>query len=330
MSGMTVRIFLVDGSPAGIMTAEIINWTGHILKVPRSRLKDALDRREATKTGVYLLVGYDESVLGRPTIYVGESDNIAARLQQHASDPTKDFWDHVFIITSKDQNITKSHGLFLEAQIVKRAIAAGRCQITNIKRDEYLGLPESDIADMKNFLSRIEIALPVLGLEIFKPNTFGRTDEENVQGHAGADTLAYRKERRESLPAISGSSAIDVRLYDAKYGIEASGLESNGEVLVLAGSGARGVSDSAQHIYRPLRDALIREGKIIATGDSRIMKFAVDVVFNSPSAASGVILDRSDNGRASWKVAKTNQSLNEWYAEQAQRSSAQQDNLVAE
>jgi len=28
MSGRTIRIYLVDGVPGGILTAEIMNWTG--------------------------------------------------------------------------------------------------------------------------------------------------------------------------------------------------------------------------------------------------------------------------------------------------------------
>ena len=31
MSGKQVRLFLVDGKPGGLMTAEIGNWTGHVL-----------------------------------------------------------------------------------------------------------------------------------------------------------------------------------------------------------------------------------------------------------------------------------------------------------
>ena len=51
------------------------------------------------------------------------------------------------------------------------------------------------------------------------------------------------------------------------------------------------------------------------------MIFTSDVIFNSPSAASAVILDRNDNGRSSWKEMESGKSLNEWYAEQASRVS---------
>ena len=36
--GKNVRLFLVDGTPGGLVTAEIMNWTGHLLAGPRSDL----------------------------------------------------------------------------------------------------------------------------------------------------------------------------------------------------------------------------------------------------------------------------------------------------
>ena len=32
--GRSIRLFLVDGSPSGLLTAEIMNWTGHALTGP--------------------------------------------------------------------------------------------------------------------------------------------------------------------------------------------------------------------------------------------------------------------------------------------------------
>ena len=104
---------------------------------------------------------------------------------------------------------------------------------------------------------------------------------------------------------------------DTRFGIEARGLESNGEILVLSGSQARGINASEVNIYRQLRNRLIREGKISPTDNPRILQFSTDVLFNSPSAASAVILDRNDNGRNSWKEKNSNKTLNDWYVEQA-------------
>ena len=34
MTGRTLRIYLVDGSPTGVLTAEIMNWTGKVTVGP--------------------------------------------------------------------------------------------------------------------------------------------------------------------------------------------------------------------------------------------------------------------------------------------------------
>ncbi len=60
VAGKQIRLFLVDGTPGGLTTAEITNWTGHVLTGPRSEVGSVLLREEARRTGVYLLLGDDE------------------------------------------------------------------------------------------------------------------------------------------------------------------------------------------------------------------------------------------------------------------------------
>ena len=59
--GRSIRLFLVDGTPNGLLTAEIMNWTGHVLRTPRTKIKEALARPEAGFTGVYVLIGEDQN-----------------------------------------------------------------------------------------------------------------------------------------------------------------------------------------------------------------------------------------------------------------------------
>jgi hypothetical protein len=63
--GKSVRLFLADGTPGGLLTAEIMNWTGHVIAAPRSDMPALLKRPEVGRTGVYLLIGDDpESLTG--------------------------------------------------------------------------------------------------------------------------------------------------------------------------------------------------------------------------------------------------------------------------
>ncbi len=38
IQGRSLLLFLVDGTPNGLLTAEIMNWTGHVLTGTRSKL----------------------------------------------------------------------------------------------------------------------------------------------------------------------------------------------------------------------------------------------------------------------------------------------------
>ena len=64
MRGKQTKLFLVDGKPGGLTTAEITNWTGHVLTASRSDVAELLRRDEASRTGVYLLLGEDSDASG--------------------------------------------------------------------------------------------------------------------------------------------------------------------------------------------------------------------------------------------------------------------------
>jgi hypothetical protein len=81
VSGKQVKMFLVDGTPGGLTTAEITNWTGHVLTGPRSDVGSLLQREEARRTGVYLLLGDDEGALGETRCYIGEADALSVRVR---------------------------------------------------------------------------------------------------------------------------------------------------------------------------------------------------------------------------------------------------------
>ena len=62
--GKSVRLFLADGTPGGLLTAEIMNWTGHVVAAPVPIWRRCLKRPEASRTGIYILLGDDPDSLG--------------------------------------------------------------------------------------------------------------------------------------------------------------------------------------------------------------------------------------------------------------------------
>jgi hypothetical protein len=93
--GRSLRLFLVDGTPNGLLTAEIMNWTGHVLTGPRSKLAELVQRPECARTGVYFLVGPDPDDSLRTRVYIGESDDVA---HSYTNLPESDRADMAFFL----------------------------------------------------------------------------------------------------------------------------------------------------------------------------------------------------------------------------------------
>lgn len=126
IKGRSLELFFIDSRPDGMLTAEIFNWTGHVLMTPRTQIIEALKREQTRRTGVYLLIGERE---GEPLAYIGESEDVAERIRSH--DSRKDWWDKAVLITSNDRNLNKAHVKYLEARLIEEARTAARIALEN-------------------------------------------------------------------------------------------------------------------------------------------------------------------------------------------------------
>lgn len=129
MAGRSIRLLLVDGSPQGLRTAEVGMWTGQALVAPRTELERLGKRPEVRRTGIYVLVGDADDPAFDLAVYVGEGDDVWARIASH--DAKKDFWAWVVIFVSNDQNLNKAHVRWLEARVVEEVRAAKHVQVMN-------------------------------------------------------------------------------------------------------------------------------------------------------------------------------------------------------
>ena len=299
--GRSIRLFLVDGTPNGLLTAEIMNWTGHVLTGPRSKLGQLVQRPECGRTGIYFLVGPDPENSLRPLVYIGETDDVSTRLKYHNRPESedgrsggKDFWEKVCLVTSKDQNLTKAHVKYLESLLIRIAGEVGRCRVVNGTAHEYINLPESDRADMAFFLEQIRTVLPVLGFDFLR---------DTSRPAAGKEAWTTATESPTFIFEVS------------RYGIKAEAREIDGEFFVLKGSAARsewaGASGGDESLYRQM----IEDGALVP-GTEGLMVFGDDQSFSSPSAAAAVVAGRSANGRISWVVKETGQTYGAWQDEQ--------------
>lgn len=286
--GRLVQLFLVDGTPAGIITAEIRNWTGKVIAAPRARLADLLSRPEVKRAGVYFLTGPDPERFGRQKVYIGETENVANRLTDHNKDDSKEFWTSTTLIVGDDY-LAKTQVLYLESILIRLAREAKRATLANSTSPELPHLSEPDEATILDFLEQVRMILPLLGLEILK-----RQEGEARDDNGEEPTLWNLNE----------------------VGATAKAVENNGTFTVKAGSTARVEGIPSWDSYKDIRDQLVADGLLLISDDPSYYLFSEDVTFSSPSAAGTVIRAGNTNGRRAWKHGKTGQSYADWQEDQ--------------
>lgn len=265
MQPATIKIFLTDGKPEGIRTAEISNWTGKAIAGPRSELAELLKREELVNPGVYFLTGIDPET-DEPTLYIGEAESVVKRLRQHRE---RDDWNHAVCFVSKDENLTKAHIRYLEGQLITQANNAGRSKIQN-NASSGAKLPESDKAEMDIFLNKVLQLLPVLGVEAFK--TFSTNPKTK-----------------------------DEMLYCNIKGLVATGNRTADGFVVYKGSQAV-KEHRASKRWRIKREGYLAEGLLEETGDYWV--FTRNHEFTSPSTAGAIVCGGATNGLTKWKNDK--------------------------
>jgi uncharacterized protein DUF4357 len=132
---------------------------------------------------------------------------------------------------------------------------------------------------MQAFLATIGIVIPVVGFDFLKP-------------------VMQPKERTFEVLEF---------VIEHHSGVKATMVETETEFIVKAGSLAQKGASYKFNAYANLRQSLIDKKCLIEDGD--YFRFSEDISFNSPSAASSVVLDRNSNGRLEWRLAGTKMTL---------------------
>ena len=77
--GKSTELFLANGTAGNLITAELSNWNGKAIKIPRIEVAEC--KRTA---GVYFLFCKEED--DSDSVYIGESESVHDRLIQHLRD----------------------------------------------------------------------------------------------------------------------------------------------------------------------------------------------------------------------------------------------------
>lgn len=267
--GKTIRLFLIDGTPNGLITAELSNWTGIGVKVPRIKLNDYGNRPEFQKPGVYILLSKGEI---DNEAYIGEAEVIYTRLKEQVS--KKEFWNEAVFFGSKDKYLNKASIKYLENRLHDLAMKAGRYNINqNIPTKSELS--EAEQAELEEFLANIKVLTATLGHNIFE------TLEETIKTDHQS-TIFYCK---------NGAGA------------NASGIPSTEGFIVFKGALMMQVEQkSLAPSLSKERVSMLETGVLIL--DNGFYRLTKDYLFSSSSRAVDAVLARSASGPMEWKTAE--------------------------
>lgn len=287
--GQTLELYFVGGKPDGMLTAEVFNWTGHVLVTPRTQITEALRRREAQYTGVYLLFGEQD---GADLAYIGEGEEMSDRIKSHEA--KKDWWTKVILVTSQANTLNKAHIKYLESRLVEEAKSIGRIALANGNTPARPSLKEAERANMEGFLDYLLMVLPAIGVDAFKQNKRPKLTREDV--------------REATSPVFE--------LVTKKHGLHARAIIEDGDFVVLEGSTARDnwSGRGTEHTsYAKLHKDLMDNGVLVREG--QFCRFTQNFAFASPSAAGAVVNGRPTNGTIEWKVEGSGKTYKDWEAE---------------
>lgn len=239
-------------------------------------MQQFLKRAEAKKPGSYILLGNNLEHTTEITAYIGEGEPVESRLKAHAAGKhQKDFWDKAIVFTSKDDYITKTQIQYLESEIYRLALEAGKVKLDNAQMPTKPNLSEVDNSEMKQFLDGAKLILSSVGIDILESQKIVqneiRKSKERIFHFKIKNAIAKMKIRDEKFIVLKGSAAV---------------IENR---------------NSASESIIKMRQRLENDGVMKKDQSEMFFVFEKDYIFNSPSYAGAVIAGGEENGRIGWK-----------------------------
>ncbi len=274
--GKAIELFLVNGTADSLITAELSNWNGKALKLPRIEVASC-NREDFRQPGVYFLFCKDDD--DADSVYIGEAENVKERLVQHMRDyqaeKEKYYWNTAVVFIGRDLN--KAHIRYLEDKLVKLARTGKRYRVLTKNTYSNTMLKESQIATMEEFLDNIKILISALGYKVLEP-------------------VHPKKVVADAPSTATMGSTDDDLLYLSAGSANAVGTVTSEGFVVLKGAVINEKTNtSLSEASGKKRDELIAEGKI------KGLTAVEDLLFSSASAAATVILGYSVSGPKCWK-----------------------------
>ena len=166
--GKAIELFLVNGTADSLITAELSNWNGKAIKIPRTEVSGC-NRDDVKGAGVYFLICQEDD--GTDSVYIGEAENVQDRLVQHLreyqSGKEKYYQNTAVIFVGRD--LKKALIRYLENRFVEIARECGRYAVLTKNTYKNTVMKESQIASMEEFIDNVKILINTLGYKVLVP-----------------------------------------------------------------------------------------------------------------------------------------------------------------
>lgn len=266
--GKSIELFLANGTADSLITAELSNWNGKAIKIPRIEVADC-KRDDIKGPGVYFLFCKDEN--DTDLVYIGESESVQDRLIQHirdySADKEKYYWTTAVIFVGRDLN--KALIRYLEDRLVQIARESKRYKVLTKNTYRKTVMKESHIAAMEEFIENIRVLISALGYKVLEP----------------------------TASTVSSTAQGDEKLYLNMGTASAEGLVTAEGFVLLAGAS---VNEKTSEKSLSKGAIAIRK-KHFEAGKVKDLKTTEDILFSSSSAAADFVTGYSVSGPANWK-----------------------------
>lgn len=267
--GKLIELFLVNGTADSLIIAELSNWNGKAIKVPRIEVTSC-DCDDITKAGVYFLFCKEDN--GLDSVYIGEAENIKERLIQHLrdynSEKEKYYWSTAVIFVGSDLN--KALIRYLENRFVDIARSSKRYRVLTKNTYHNTVIKKSQIAVMEEFVDNVKVLINALGYKVLEPYakiefSDSKSDDEILSLSTGSAN-AYGKITTEGFVVFKGA-------------------------IINEKTSTKSLSAG----MKKMREEILCSRKVENLVTSE------DILFSSSSAAADFILGYSVSGPRTWK-----------------------------
>ena len=268
--GKSIELYLANGTADSLITAELSNWNGKAIKIPRIEVSDC-KRDDIKGAGVYFLFCKEED--DSDSVYIGESETIQERLNQHIRDYNADkekfYWTTAVIFLGRDLN--KALIRYLEDRFVQIARESKRYKVLTKNTYGKTVMKESQTAAMEEFIDNVRILINALGYKVLEPTV-----------HNDPNSTVDDEALFLNLGNASGKGMITT------------------EGFVLFAGAVLNEKTSEKSLSKGA--ATLRK-KHLASNKVKDFVTTEDILFSSSSAAADFVTGYSVSGPATWKNA---------------------------